>query len=72
MRDSSSFKAPAGHRVKPATDEIQRIIEINDFEEAILKMTGFVALNVIFQGRTIQTFHLAQLAVLSLLLWRIW
>ena len=37
MRDSSGFKAPAGHRVKPATDEIQRSIEINDFEEAILE-----------------------------------
>ena len=76
MRDSSGFGAPQSHKLKPVADEIQRIIAMKDFEEAVLNMTGFVALNVVSQGRAIWTrlaaFQVAQLAVLSLLLWRIW
>ena len=72
MRDSHAFDSPKSHALKILADEIKSHIEREDFEEAILNMTGLVVLNVVTQLRALYKLQAAQLLLLALIVWRTW
>ena len=61
-RDSRGFEAPQSHELKAVADEIRRTIDIEDFEEAVLKMMGSILLAMHMHGREVQRILLWQRA----------